>query len=192
MDSRPRPVTPPEPTMAADLEELTALAALGVLSDSEAAELEKLRNERRAETSTEAKAYEEAAVLIATSLQPVEPPALVRSAVLAAVQLPSVVRATESGWIELFPGVHVRKLRSDRQRRTVTSLLRLAPGAVYPGHHHQGAEESFVVSGSCRFGTIDLGQGDFIRIEPGGGHGDVTTAEGCLLLVVSDWADYAA
>lgn len=177
--------------MAETFEDLTALGALGVLSEAEMRELDALRT-RSAEEESLTLAYAEAAALIGTSLEPIEPPAAARAAVIFAIREPEVVRASGAEWLEIFAGVAVRKLRSDRDRRTVTSLLRIAPGGVYPGHRHKGAEDSYVVSGSCRFGAISLEQGDFIRIEPGGGHGDVTSESGCLLLVVSDWADVAA
>ena len=173
--------------------ELAALEAVGAASDDERTDL----RQRLASSplgADEAREIAEMAALIGRSLEPVPPPADVKRRVLAAIGTDErhVVHADDRAWREIHPGVRLRKLASNRQRNSVTLLLEMAPGSTYPGHSHRGAEESYVVRGSCRFGNTALACGDFFRLEGGESHGDVVTSEGCLLLVISDWADYAA
>jgi len=141
------------------------------------------------------------------AIQPVEPPAEVRARVLAAIQpaprrvldesLPGehesrTVRANEGRWKAVAPGVEVRKLQVDRNRGTVTLMIRMAPNAVLPAHDHHGPEDSYVVAGSCRIGAIALETGDFHHVDPTAHHGDVVANDdGCTLLLTVDLADAA-
>ena len=104
-----------------------------------------------------------------------------------------LVRANEGRWRVLpFPGVKLKTLSVDEKRGTATVLLSLEPGSRLPAHNHHGDEESFVISGSCRIGSIHLRQGDFHRAGGGSHHGDVVSDEGCVLLLVVDAEDYRA
>src|SRR5207244_9338172 len=103
------------------------------------------------------------------------------------------VRREEGRWMPCpFPGVKVKTLSVDEKRGTATILVSLDPGSRLPAHDHHGEEESFVVSGSCRIGTVSLRQGDFHRAGGGSHHGDVVSDEGCVLLLVVDAEDYRA
>jgi anti-sigma factor ChrR (cupin superfamily) len=86
----------------------------------------------------------------------------------------------------------MRKLSEDAARKTVTFVLDLAPGSLLPAHDHHGAEDSYVVSGSCRIGAVDLYAGDFHHVDAGAHHGDVVSETGCVLLLTVDAADYHA
>ncbi len=142
--------------------------------------------------------------IVAETIEPVAPPAFVRTKILAAVgprkldeSLPGAhesqtVRADEGKWKTVAPGVRTKKLSKDARRGTFTCLLELAPDAILPAHDHQGGEESYVIQGSCRIGGVALYAGDFHRVEEGAHHGDViASAEGCLLLITADLADVA-
>jgi len=83
-------------------------------------------------------------------------------------------------------------LSVDKERGIATIMLRIAPGAILPAHDHRGAEESYVVSGSCRIGSVSLKQGDFHHVDAGQHHGTVVSDEGCTLLLVVDVNDYLA
>jgi quercetin dioxygenase-like cupin family protein len=85
-------------------------------------------------------------------------------------------------------GIAGKVLVRDRGRLTVA--LRFEPGAVMRGHGHIGDEQSYVVSGSCRFGDRTLAQGDFFSIAAGTSHGDIVSDAGCLLLVTADSRDF--
>jgi len=124
----------------------------------------------------------------AESLEPVEPPAAVRAAVLAAIRnVPGshesvTVRAEEGRWTTVAPGARTKKLSKAGGR--ITFLLEMEPNAVVPEHDHEGGEDSFVIRGSCRIGSLALYTGDFHHADATAHHGDVVaSAEGCLLLI---------
>ena len=129
------------------------------------------------------------------SIEPVAPPAAIRQRLLASVRTfprrSETVREDEGGWSALkgCAGVRTKLLRHDPARHLVTCLLEMAPGARMPAHPHHGSEQSFVVSGSCRIGSVTLSEGDFHAVEAGSEHGDVTTDDGCVLLLIVDERD---
>lgn len=135
--------------------------------------------------------------IVAETIEPIAPPPDLRRRVLDAIkgvpQDSRTVRVDEGRWHVLpFPGVRVKTLSVDDKRGTATILLSFEPGARLPAHDHHGDEESYVVSGSCRIGSIHLRQGDFHRAGGGSHHGDVVSDEGCVLLLVVDAEDYRA
>jgi anti-sigma factor ChrR (cupin superfamily) len=135
--------------------------------------------------------------IVAESIEPIAPPPELRRRILDAIngvpQDSRTIRAEEGRWHVLpFPGVKVKTLSVDDARGTATILMSFEPGARVPAHDHHGDEESFVVSGSCRIGSIYLRQGDFHRAGGGSHHGEVVSDEGCVLLLVVDAEDYRA
>jgi anti-sigma factor ChrR (cupin superfamily) len=130
------------------------------------------------------------------AIDAVQPPAEVKARVMQAVrerpQSIHIVREHEGSWREVAPGVRTKKLYGDRARNTVTLLFVMDPGTRFPAHQHRGAEESFVVRGSCRIGPFALAAGDFHRAEAGSEHGTIETSEGCTILLVMDASDYFA
>ena len=171
-------------TEALDIDDLAALGALGLLTDDERAHIERI-------AAGEVAAYREALVQIAESLDPVTPPAFVKANILNAVRS-RTVRANEGRWFEVSEGVRMKKLSSDRARNTVTVLMEMDPGSVFPPHDHRNSEESFLVRGSCEIGNVKFFPGDFHRTEAGSHHESITSDEGCLLLLVMDYEDYRA
>jgi anti-sigma factor ChrR (cupin superfamily) len=143
--------------------------------------------------------------LVAESIDPIEPPPLVRTRVLAAIQrrqpldesIPGeheslTLRSDEGRWTTIAPGVRTKKLRKDARRGTMTILLELEPLAIAPAHDHEGGEDSYVIRGSCRIGAIALYAGDFHHVDAGAHHGDVVASdEGCLLLLTVEIAQAA-
>lgn len=90
-------------------------------------------------------------------------------------------------------GLSASVIARDKRKSTVTVLLQFAAGAKLPGHGHHGAEDSYVVSGSCSIDGRSFAKGDFHRIEAGTKHGDVVSGtEGCVLLITMDERDYRA
>jgi anti-sigma factor ChrR (cupin superfamily) len=179
--------------MTTTLHDLAALAPLGILTDDEAAELARLEAAGGDDAFSVVRAYNDAVVQLADSLEPVTPPADVRRKVMQAVAPPGrILRANEGRWFDLAPGVRLKKLSSDRSRNTVTVLVTMDAGSTLPAHDHRHAEESFVVRGSCHVGELSLRQGDFHRVEAGAHHSPIVSDEGCDLLVVMDAEDYLA
>jgi anti-sigma factor ChrR (cupin superfamily) len=135
--------------------------------------------------------------LVPELIEPVAPPPALRAQILAAVagvpQDSVTIRAEEETWRPFpAPGVRWKKLSSNRSRGTLTVLMEIAPGAAVPSHGHHGAEDCFVVAGSCRIGGVSLAQGDFHHVESGARHGTVVSDAGCTLLLVVDSQDWAA
>ena len=135
--------------------------------------------------------------VVAESIDPIAPPPELRRRILDAVrsmpQNSRTVRSDEGDWTPLpFPGIRVKTLSVDDDRNTATILMMFDPGARMPAHDHHGDEQAFVVSGSCRIGTLSLRKGDFHRAGAGSHHGDLVSDEGCVLLLVVDAEDYRA
>lgn len=119
----------------------------------------------------------------------VPPPPELRERVLARVAEPdglTVLRADEPGWFDLGPpGIRVRVLFRDPNRRSQTLLMEVAPGATLPSHGHDDAEECFVVRGEFEsFGRV-FRAGDYVRAPAGSHHGVSRSATGCLLLLTA-------
>jgi anti-sigma factor ChrR (cupin superfamily) len=100
------------------------------------------------------------------------------------------LRAGEGEWEPTAaPGVKARTLHVDPARRYVTMLIRMEPGASYPGHRHADIEECYVLEGDLRVGGERLGAGDYQRADARSCHGVQSTEKGCLLLIVSSQED---
>jgi anti-sigma factor ChrR (cupin superfamily) len=171
-------------TEALDIDGLAALGALGLLTEHESAQIERV-------AAGEVIAYREALLQIAESLDPVAPPAFVKANILKAVRS-RTVRANEGRWFEIAEGVRMKKLSSDRSRNTVTVLMEMAPGSEVPPHDHKWSEDSFCIRGSCTIGAETFFPGDFHHVEGGAHHDTITSEEGCLILLVMDYEDYRA
>ncbi len=151
--------------------------------------------------------HADVAALLALGLEPVAPPARLRDRVRAAAttrkptggfedSLPgySILRRDSRQWTATpFPGVDFLTLSVDKQTTLATNLLRLAPGATYPAHHHSQGEQCWVIEGDIRHtdGTLTAHAGDFFLAKPETEHCAITSEQGCLLLIVSSFRDYA-
>lgn len=94
------------------------------------------------------------------------------------------IRADEGEWREVFPGVFIKPLFADAARHTVTTLIRMQPGAVIPRHRHHGAEECIVLAGDVQTGTQHLGAGDYHCALADSVHERLHTVNGALFLIV--------
>jgi anti-sigma factor ChrR (cupin superfamily) len=116
-------------------------------------------------------------------------PAL-REKTLAGIAAPSVlIRRDQGVWQETpFEGVERKHLFIDKLKGTVTSLVRMKPGAKFPAHRHAGTEHCFVLEGDLVFSDYTLHAGDYEVNSPASGHSWVTTKAGCLLFIANDQA----
>jgi anti-sigma factor ChrR (cupin superfamily) len=135
--------------------------------------------------------------LVAGTIEPIAPPAAVKARLMGIIrdvpQNSHTVRADEGHWSRIpMSGVKMKLLTKDEARGMVTVLVDLAPGSSLPAHDHQGNEQSYVISGSCRIGGIALEQGDFHHAMGGTKHGKVVSDHGCVLLLIVDAEDYRA
>jgi anti-sigma factor ChrR (cupin superfamily) len=97
-----------------------------------------------------------------------------------------VVRAGEGEWrATADPGVSFKLLFVDRERSTVTTLVRMEPGARIRAHRHLGLEQCLVLEGDVRSGVVRMTTGDFNCSLPGSVHDELHTDGGALLLIVA-------
>lgn len=91
-------------------------------------------------------------------------------------------RAGGGKWTELSPGVERQILFDDPIARRRSMLIRMAPGALYLSHPHDGGfEECLVLEGEVAFGDCRLAAGDFHVAMAGSIHPGAISASGCLL-----------
>jgi len=99
--------------------------------------------------------------------------------------------ANEQDWLpHPVPGIRMKVLAENRQQGYVTLLLDVAPGTRFPAHHHGGAEECYVISGSLVACGRRINAGDFHHADAGSDHGELRTDEGCRVLLVVAPEDY--
>lgn len=99
--------------------------------------------------------------------------------------------ASDDDWLpHPVPGIRMKVLAMDRARGIATLLLDVAPGAVFPAHHHSSDEECYVVSGTLIACGRSIGPGDFHHADGGSDHGELRTDTGCRVLLVVEPEDY--
>ena len=93
--------------------------------------------------------------------------------------------AADDQWLDHpVPGIRMKVLAHNRVRNYATLLLDVAPGTRFPSHHHGGAEECFVVSGSIFTCGRRLGPGDFVHADADTDHGELWTEEGAVVILI--------
>jgi anti-sigma factor ChrR (cupin superfamily) len=94
--------------------------------------------------------------------------------------------AEEEGWIlHPVPGIRMKVLSINRDAGYAMLLLDVPPQTRFPAHHHSGAEECYVLSGSLVTYGRRLGPGDFIHADRGTAHDELWTEEGCRVLLIA-------
>ena len=99
--------------------------------------------------------------------------------------------AADANWLpHPVPGIRMKVLALNRAAGYATLLLDVAPGTRFPAHHHGGAEECFVLSGSLYTSDRQMTAGDFLHADANTDHGELWTEEGCRVLLVVPPEDY--
>jgi anti-sigma factor ChrR (cupin superfamily) len=93
-------------------------------------------------------------------------------------------RADDNWMPHPVPGIKMKVLALNKRRGYATLLLDVQPGTRFPAHHHGGAEECYVVSGSLFTCGRRLGPGDFVHADSDTDHGELWTEEGCQVILV--------
>jgi anti-sigma factor ChrR (cupin superfamily) len=88
------------------------------------------------------------------------------------------------------PGIRMKVLALNQAGGYATLLLDVAPGTTFPSHHHGGAEECYVISGTLRTCGREMRAGDFLHADADTDHGELTTETGCRVLLVVPPEDY--
>jgi anti-sigma factor ChrR (cupin superfamily) len=175
-----------------------ALYALGALEGAEAREFEEHLAEGCERCAAELREFEAVAGDLGLAAPEAEPPAGVRARLLSLVSegggesgagvAPGflVLRAGEGAWRPTDDaGVSFKLLFADRERGTVTTLVRMEPGSRIRSHRHLGVEQCLVLEGDVRSGSIGMKAGDFNCSMPGSVHEALVSDGGALLLIVS-------
>src|SRR6185369_13971787 len=89
------------------------------------------------------------------------------------------VDAEGGHWRNFLPGID-RKVLHEHEG-VMSYLLRFAPGAVLPAHHHPIDEECVVLEGTLHIGELLLGAGAFHLARRGLPHGNITSDEGAVI-----------
>jgi anti-sigma factor ChrR (cupin superfamily) len=93
--------------------------------------------------------------------------------------------ADEGDWLpHPVPGIRMKVLALNRTSGYATLLLDVPAGTRFPPHHHTGAEECYVLSGSLYTCGRRLIAGDFLHADADTDHGELRTDEGCRVLLV--------
>jgi quercetin dioxygenase-like cupin family protein len=99
--------------------------------------------------------------------------------------------SSEGGWRpHPVPGIRMKVLAMNAERGYATLLLDVAPGTRFPSHHHEGAEECYVISGSLVTCGRRLDAGDFVHADGNTDHDELFTEEGCRVLLIVTPEDY--
>ena len=186
-----------------ELEERAFLSVIGAPADEEQLAFEQHLAEGCETCAAELAAQREIFAHLALAAPVAEPSPVVREKLLARIALekqaeseapapkPNIpgefftLYAAEGAWRQLTEGVFVKQLYVDAEKRTVTSLYKMLPGAKAPSHRHRGVEECFVIEGDFHINNLTLGPGDYHRAESGSHHQTPFTKNGNLLLIIS-------
>lgn len=115
--------------------------------------------------------------------------ALVRSALPPGA---SYTSRLQGPWTELgVPGVRAKILHMDRSADRRVALIQMDPGRTFPAHEHAADEECFVIRGDLAAADVELRAGDYRRMAAGTEHGEQTTRNGCLVLLIGSCHDAA-
>jgi anti-sigma factor ChrR (cupin superfamily) len=103
--------------------------------------------------------------------------------------LPPAQRWSEPEWEQVAPGIECKLLATDEERHRVSMLVRLAPGARYPGHTHAGVEELHLLDGELWIEERKLFPGDYNYGAPGAGDERVWSETGCTCVLITSTQD---
>ena len=80
-----------------------------------------------------------------------------------------------------FPGIEIKVLLEDKDTGLMTSLTRMAPGAVLPLHEHTDIEQTYVLEGRLVDAEGEVKAGEYVW-RPAGSVHVATAPDGALLL----------
>src|SRR5215475_14283676 len=95
----------------------------------------------------------------------------------------TTTRAQEGTWQDYSPGVQIKILHQEPKLSSMTFLVRMAPGSVFPLHDHAQEEHCLVLDGEASMGEHILLTGDWHVAMPGSTHHNFSSRTGCLLLI---------
>lgn len=189
-----------------ELQQLTALQALGAL---EVADADRLRERLKSDPAAAADLtrFLDTAAALALSITPVQPSASVRSRVMDRIRRTPQTRTDSTGqdqprvdppvpegmrflcsdhpWTPApLPGARFKLISSGEHQSYIMIMIELAPGAGYPEHDHFGVEDMYILTGDLQTEGRSLGPGDSLHAEPGSHHHELRSVNGCTALMV--------
>lgn len=96
----------------------------------------------------------------------------------------ATIRVTDRRWTDTGLGLRYKRLAQDHVHHFEITLVQMDPGASYPAHRYDGAEELFVVRGDCVCEDQRLGDGDYHRAVAGAVHRAVASENGCEFILI--------
>ncbi len=93
------------------------------------------------------------------------------------------IKANAGEWRSLTDKIRIKALHTDSLSGVTTSLWRLQPGALLPGHSHSVDEECLVLEGEFFIGEHRLRAGDFHLARKGCTHPESSSPTGGLLMI---------
>jgi anti-sigma factor ChrR (cupin superfamily) len=181
--------------------EQAASYALGTLSEEEARDFEKKVAEGCDECKEEFNSFAAIVARIGLAAAEEHPPAGLKEKLFdeitaqetaeksrinsRTVRESITLRMEEGKWIEPWQGVRVKRLFVDKERGTVTTLFKMAPGSRIPSHRHHSIEECLVIEGDYHINGEQLGPGDYHCAMPGSTDETLTTIGGTTFVLVS-------
>jgi anti-sigma factor ChrR (cupin superfamily) len=128
---------------------------------------------------------------LASSVEGAEPGPGLRRKLMLRIAEPAIPagfafhHASDDRWLpHPVPGIRMKVLALNKTRGYATLLLDVEPGTRFPAHHHGGAEECYVVSGSIYTCGRRLGPGDFVHADANTDHGELWTDEGAQVILI--------
>lgn len=97
--------------------------------------------------------------------------------------------ADSPDWQEARPGVSYKVLTRDVERARVNLLVRLAAGAAYPPHTHEGLEELHLLDGELWIDSKQVHPGGYYRAYAGSTDQRVWSETGCTCVLLTSTAD---
>ena len=184
------------------LHEKALLASFGLAENDYEQEILEMASKGDTSALAELTAYRDALTQVAKLVPAVDPPAGLKQKLMSRIApkkaklLPGwqthepgfdYVLSGQGLWKDgPLPGVKFQTLHYDKKAGLLTQLVKLEPGAKFPPHRHGAAEQCLVLDGNVTLGTLRLGKGDFNLAQPGTDHGEMTSADGCLLLLINN------
>ena len=103
-----------------------------------------------------------------------------------APQIPGVdtIPASAGSWSDHGNGVWSKIMASSPDGKKIY-MLRCMPGGFIPAHKHKGWEYALVLEGAYQIAGQTVRAGDAQNSAPNSMHPEITTDEGCLLLIVA-------
>ncbi len=183
--------------MTFNLHELAALDAAGALTPDEQRDFDLALASAPAATRAEVAALRDVAAALADCQAADDMPSpdlkarILASLGAASADAPPVPKGfsfrygADDDWLpHPAPGIRMKVLALNRESGYATLLLDVSPGARLGPHHHSGAEECYVISGSLFACGRRIHAGDFHHADAGSDHGELWSDEGCRVLLV--------